>query len=155
MISTRFWRGTLQNLLSFLFDHDDVIERFAQWINMQVLIKIFIFLNSIRIFCGNFSISNIVRVCCWRSSPKYDNCRQTLSIDSKVLLKSEVFGDEAGINARVGVDISHPQLDKHVIVPFSARTAINADRIMSIVERIVQSNGQFGFDSDMVGLTQR
>jgi len=35
-------------------------------------------------------------------------------------------------------------------VPFSARTAINADRVMSIVERIVQSNEKFGFDNDIL-----
>jgi len=50
---------------------------------------------------------------------------------------------------RVGVEINHVSLDKRVLVPFTPAEAICAEKILSVIERIQQSNQEFDFDQNM------
>jgi len=50
---------------------------------------------------------------------------------------------------RVGVEINHPSLDKRVLVPFTEAGTLSAEKILSVIERIQQSNPEFQFDEDI------
>jgi len=50
---------------------------------------------------------------------------------------------------RVGVEINHISLDKRVLVPFSPVWAMNADKILSVIECIQKSNEEFNFDENV------
>jgi len=50
---------------------------------------------------------------------------------------------------RVGVEINHISLDKRVLVPFTPAEAMCAEKILSVIERIQQSNQEFDFDQNM------
>jgi len=50
---------------------------------------------------------------------------------------------------RVGIEINHISLDKRILVPFSPVWAMNADKILSVIERIQQSNEEFDFDENV------
>ena len=55
------------------------------------------------------------------------------------------FGDED----MVGMVIEHPELTKVIFVPMTRRDQFNADRVLQIIERIMQSNEQFTMDGNM------
>lgn len=50
---------------------------------------------------------------------------------------------------RIGIEINHRSLDKRVLVPFTDRESVNADRILAVAERVQQSNQEFAFNEEM------
>lgn len=50
---------------------------------------------------------------------------------------------------RVGLEIKHPSLDQSVLVPFTAHKDLNADKVLSIIERVQQSKRSFAFNEGM------
>lgn len=52
-------------------------------------------------------------------------------------------------NDRVGIEINHPSLDTPVLVPFMPHSELNSDKVLSVVERVQQSNTNFEFNDAM------
>jgi len=50
---------------------------------------------------------------------------------------------------RVGVELDNINLDRRVLVPFANVADMTVDMILSVVERVQQSNKSFGFDNHM------
>jgi len=49
----------------------------------------------------------------------------------------------------LGVEINHISLNQRVLVPFTSAETMCAEKILSVIERIQQSNQEFKFDRDM------
>jgi len=72
-----------------------------------------------------------------------DNIRQILDN----ILRRQL--DHVHPEDRVGVEINHSSLDKRALVPFTTAETMSAERILSVIERIQQSNQEFQFDQDV------
>ncbi|KAJ8032375.1 hypothetical protein HOLleu_25889 [Holothuria leucospilota] len=48
------------------------------------------------------------------------------------------------------MELEHPKLDKLIFIPMTRRDQLDADRIFSVLERILQSNDQFTLDEGLV-----
>jgi len=56
-----------------------------------------------------------------------------------------------GVNPHdyVGFEINHTCMSKRVLVPFTNRESISADKVLSLIERIQQSKEEFTFSSNI------
>ena len=52
-------------------------------------------------------------------------------------------------NDFIGMDMRHPKLDKPILIPFMLKNQITGQKILNIIERILQSKTEVTFDDQL------
>ncbi len=80
-----------------------------------------------------------------------DECHDVESMVQQVFQQLiDQFFEEGKPQDRVGVEIRHPSLDKHILVPFTNREKLTGEKLLLWIEKVQQSKEELNFDDQMV-----
>ena len=62
------------------------------------------------------------------------------------VLEKAYSASDAKDSDLVGLEIDHPLLDKPILIPFSCKKALNAEKIFVMIKRVLQTHKTLNFD---------